>query len=87
MWKIIGAASEFIAAGPLSEGRFLNDNSQHSQWQPLWYCGTRYDYLYPPALRYGTACLSRVFIMAKAYHPNTALPPTMPLRHYAHECD
>lgn len=31
------------------------------RWQPLWYCGTRWDYIYPPALRYGTAVLAGVF--------------------------
>jgi hypothetical protein len=57
----------------IADGRFLKDHSPHPQWQPLWYCGTRYDYLYPPALRYGTALLSRVYIPVKAYHVYTAL--------------
>lgn len=57
----------------IADGRFLKDHSPHPQWQPLWYCGTRYDYLYPPALRYGTALLSRVYIPVKAYHLYTAL--------------
>ena len=57
----------------IADGRFLRDHWPHPQWQPLWYCGTRYDYIYPPALRYGTALLSRVWIPAKAYHIYTAL--------------
>jgi len=57
----------------IADGRFLNGQMPHPQWQPLWYCGTRYDYLYPPALRYGTALLSRVYIPVKAYHVFTAL--------------
>jgi hypothetical protein len=57
----------------IADGRFLKDHLPHPQWQPLWYCGTRYDYLYPPALRYGTAILSRVYIPVKAYHIYTAL--------------
>jgi hypothetical protein len=57
----------------IADGRFLKGHSPHPQWQPLWYCGTRYDYLYPPALRYGTAWLSRIYIPVKAYHVYTAL--------------
>jgi hypothetical protein len=57
----------------IADGRFLRDHWPHPQWQPLWYCGTRYDYIYPPALRYGTALLSRVWIPAQAYHIYTAL--------------
>lgn len=57
----------------IADGRFLNEHLPHPQWQPLWYCGTRYDYLYPPVLRYGTALLSRVYIPVKAYHVFVAL--------------
>lgn len=57
----------------IADGRFLRDHWPHPQWQPLWYCGTRYDYIYPPALRYGTALLSRIWIPVKAYHIYTAL--------------
>src|ERR1700691_2444310 len=57
----------------IADGRFLKDHWPHPQWQPLWYCGTRYDYIYPPALRYGTALLSRVWTPVKAYHIYTAL--------------
>ena len=57
----------------IADGRFLKDHWPHPQWQPLWYCGTRYDYIYPPALRYGTALLSHLWIPVKAYHIYTAL--------------
>jgi hypothetical protein len=57
----------------IADGRFLKDHFPHPQWQPLWYCGTRYDYLYPPALRYGTAVLSLVYLPVRAYHVYTAL--------------
>jgi hypothetical protein len=57
----------------IADGRFLKDHAPHPQWLPLWYCGTRYDYIYPPALRYGTALLSRIYIPVKAYHFYTAL--------------
>ena len=42
----------------------------HPGWQPLWYCGTRFDYIYPPALRYGTAILALIgqTSTAKSYH-------------------
>jgi hypothetical protein len=57
----------------IADGRFLSAHFPHPGWQPLWYCGTRYDYLYPPILRYGTALLSLVFIPVKAYHVYIAL--------------
>lgn len=64
---------ESIESTFIADGRFLKDHGPHPQWQPLWYCGTRYDYLYPPVLRYGTALLSRVYLPVKAYHLFTAL--------------
>jgi hypothetical protein len=48
----------------------LSEHLPHPGWQPLWYGGTRFDYIYPPALRYGTALLSRFggISAARAYH-------------------
>lgn len=58
----------------IADARFLVQHWPHPQWQPLWYAGTRFDYIYPPALRYGTAAISKVtgFLPAKAYHFYTA---------------
>jgi hypothetical protein len=58
----------------ISDARVLNEHLPHSGWQPLWYCGTRADYIYPPALRYGIVLISRVghIIPARAYHLYTA---------------
>ncbi len=57
-------------AGALS----VSDHWPHPQWQPLWYAGTRFDYIYPPG-RYGTAIISKIFGYwpVKAYHFYTAL--------------
>src|SRR5262249_31924213 len=44
----------------ISDARFLKDHWPHPQWHPLWYLGTRFDYVYPPALRYGTAVLTKI---------------------------
>lgn len=54
----------------ISDARFLAAHWPHPRWQPLWYTGTRFDYIYPPALRYGTAIISKVtgFWPVKAYH-------------------
>src|SRR5579859_7053442 len=54
----------------IADARFLKDHWPHPQWQPLWYGGTRFDYIYPPALRYGTAALAKFYPMteARAYH-------------------
>jgi hypothetical protein len=59
-----------IEATFISDARFLVDHWPHPRWQPLWYTGTRFDYIYPPALRYGTAIISKVtgFWPVKAYH-------------------
>ena len=57
----------------IADGRMLHEHLPHPQWQPLWYCGTRYDYLYPPVVRYGTALLSSVFVPVEAYHVFIAL--------------
>ena len=59
----------------ISDARMLKERLPHPGWQPYWYCGTRWDYIYPPALRYGTALLSRVFpiLPARAYHLYVAL--------------
>ncbi|MCX6631014.1 MAG: hypothetical protein NTW28_25660 [Candidatus Solibacter sp.] len=58
----------------ISDARFLAAHWPHPQWQPLWYAGTRFDYIYPPALRYGTAAISKItgFWPVKAYHFYTA---------------
>jgi hypothetical protein len=54
----------------IADARFLAAHLPHPQWQPLWYTGTRFDYIYPPALRYGTALISKVtgYWPVKAYH-------------------
>ena len=59
----------------IADARFLIEHWPHPNWQPLWYTGTRWDYIYPPALRYGTAAVSMIFGYApvKAYHVYTAV--------------
>ena len=59
----------------IAEARFLIDDWPHPQWQPLWHAGTRFDYLYRPALPYGTVVISMAtgYEPAKAYHAYTAL--------------
>jgi len=54
----------------ISDARMVSDHLPHTGWQPLWYCGTRFDYVYPPALRYGTALISKALHTptARAYH-------------------
>jgi hypothetical protein len=59
----------------IADGRFLAEHWGHPLWQPLWYGGTRFDYVYPPALRYGVAGLARTFQLepVRAYHVFIAL--------------
>jgi hypothetical protein len=64
-----------IEATFIADARFLAENWPHPLWQPLWYTGTRFDYIYPPALRYGTAALVKYYpnmTAARAYHLYTA---------------
>src|SRR6185503_17173300 len=59
----------------IGDARFLTEHWPHPQWQPLWYGGTRFDYVYPPALRYGTAIISMTtgYPPVRAYHIYTGL--------------
>ena len=59
-----------IEGAIVADARFLIDHWWHPQWQPLWYAGTRFDYVYPPAVRYGTAILAMLtgFAPVRAYH-------------------
>jgi hypothetical protein len=54
----------------IADAHFLMGHWPHPQWQPLWYAGTRFDYIYPPALRYGTAIVAKItgYWPVKAYH-------------------
>ncbi|MCS7023415.1 MAG: hypothetical protein NZV14_01340 [Bryobacteraceae bacterium] len=55
----------------ISDARFLHKHWPHPRWQPNWYTGTRFDYIYPPALRYGTAGLMKAYRKLsppQAYH-------------------
>ena len=59
-----------IESKTIADSRMLRENFPHIGWQPLWYCGTRFDYIYPPAVRYGTALVSWLLHLsiAHAYH-------------------
>jgi hypothetical protein len=54
----------------IADGRFLAEHWPRPLWQPNWYCGTRFNYIYPPAIRYGTAALTKYYPMppVRAYH-------------------
>ena len=64
-----------IEATFIADGRMLRENWTHHLWQPLWYCGTRADYVYPPGLRLCVACFSWLLhaSFAHAYHILIAL--------------
>lgn len=58
----------------IGDGRMLRDRGLQAEWQPNWYLGTRFDYVYPPMLRFGTAALSKWLGVstARSYHLYTA---------------
>jgi hypothetical protein len=64
-----------IESSFIADARFLIEHWPHPQWQPLWYAGTRFDYIYPPALRYGTALISMITgrLPVRGYHIYIAL--------------
>jgi hypothetical protein len=55
--------------------RYLSEHLPSPGWAPHVYCGNRFDYLYPPAMRYGSAVLARFggLTPAHAYHVYSAL--------------
>lgn len=59
----------------IADARFLMENWPHPGWNNLWYGGTRWDYIYPPALRYASAGLAKLFhlVPARGYHLYTAI--------------
>jgi len=54
----------------ISDARFLAAHWPHPHWQPLWFCGSRFDTGATPAVRYGTALLAKLSrrSAARAYH-------------------
>jgi hypothetical protein len=54
----------------IGDARFLAEHWPHPRWQPDWYGGARFDYFFPPVMRYATAMTVRTFSMlpARAYH-------------------
>src|ERR1035438_7271845 len=48
-----------IDGGFIGDARFLREHLPSPGWAPFFYCGNRFDYLYPPAMRYGAALISR----------------------------
>ncbi len=65
IWPLFRA--EYLETWGTMEGRYVADvrllveHWPHPRWQPLWYGGTRFDYVFPPFLRYGSATVSRTF--------------------------
>ena len=79
IWPLFGAAyldkwgsieSSFIA-----EVRFISEHFPPPRWQPLYYLGTRFDYVYAMGLRLGPALLVRAFGLepVHAYHLYSAI--------------
>ena len=59
----------------MAHARFIQEHWPHPRWLSWWYCGTRFDFIYPPALPYGTAAISMLLHVstARAYHIFVAL--------------
>jgi len=54
----------------IADARYIRDHFPHPKWHSLWYCGTRFDYIYPPLTRFGPAILSKLSgaTPAQSYH-------------------
>jgi len=57
----------------IGDSRMLRERGFQAEWQPNWYLGTRFDYVYPPALRCGAAAVSEWLGVstARGYHVYT----------------
>ena len=64
-----------IEATFIAGARYLLERWPHPQWQPDWYLGTRWDYVYPPGIHYGPAILAKLLGVsaARGYHIYVAL--------------
>ena len=54
----------------IGDARFLAEHWPHPRWQPDWYGGARFDYFFPPVMRYASAAAARMLhiVPAQAYH-------------------
>jgi hypothetical protein len=54
----------------IGDARYIRDHFPHPKWHALWYCGTRFDYIYPPMTRFGAALVSMALrvVPAQGYH-------------------
>lgn len=59
----------------ISDARYIQDHFPHPKWHALWYCGARFDYIYPPLTSFGSAIISMLFgvVPAQGYHIYIAL--------------
>ncbi len=66
---------ESIESAYITDARYVNAHGALPRWQPLWYAGTRFGYVYPPAPAHGVAAMARVLGVpeARAYHIWSAL--------------
>ena len=61
----------------IADARFLKEHGPYPQWQPLWYCGTRFNYIYPPALRQQV----HGAVNGNPHHPGGLIDPTVTVQH------
>jgi hypothetical protein len=54
----------------IGDARYIQEHFPHPKWHALWYCGTRFDYIYPPLTRFGSAIVSMILGVgpAQGYH-------------------
>jgi hypothetical protein len=59
----------------IGDARYILEHGPHPRWHADWYCGTRFDYIYPPLTRYGAAIVALLFrvVPAQGYHIYVAL--------------
>ncbi len=79
VWPLVSV--EYLANWGIIDGTFIADAERLREaggnpgWVAEWYGGTRWDYVYPPAIRYATAWLGEWcgWSSARAYHVYTAV--------------
>ena len=54
----------------IADARYIAEHFPYPKWHALWYCGNRFDYVYAPLTRFGSAIIALALrvVPAQAYH-------------------
>ena len=77
MWPLFRAENlnqwTSVDGATVTNIRTILEHGPHPKWQPLWYCGVRFDYVQPPATGYISALIARMGAVSPAPGVSAAL--------------